>query len=107
MFVFPYDGHPDRLPPRAGRGSSPDVWRWETTASVICLLLLPGWAWVTGGSLNGPTAVVLSLILGVGIGTGVSGARHGSGISIGVAVGSAILQGGVAVRAGLAVFIQR
>ena len=108
MFFFPDDGRPDRWPVRPASESTPSVWRWETTVSLVCLLLLPGWMWVTDGSTpNGFWSVVLSVLLGVGIGTGISGARRGDGISTSVAAISVAFQVCVALLFGSLTFMTR
>ena len=71
-------------------------WRGETTASVVCLLLLPGWLWVTGGNLNEFRFVGLSVLLGVGVRTGLSGVRRGDNGNRGVAGLCLLIHGGFA-----------
>jgi hypothetical protein len=51
--------------------------RHESLIAFICVLLLPLWVWVTGLNSNHFWYVVLSFILGIGIGCGISGVRRG------------------------------
>lgn len=60
---------------------APNRIRWETKLSAGCLLLLAWWVWVTGGNAQTFWQVVLSLILGCGIGFGISGVRRGGAAS--------------------------
>lgn len=52
-------------------------WRWEATAALSCVLLLPAWVLVTGLNSNAFWEVVLCGLLGFGIGFGLSGVRRG------------------------------
>ena len=56
-------------------------WRWEATAALCCLLLLPAWVCWTGLNSNAFWEVVLCGLLGFGVGFGLSGARRGSATS--------------------------
>jgi hypothetical protein len=53
-------------------------WSWEARIAVASVLLLPWWIWVTGLNPNAFWYVVLSVLLGCGIGCGLSGLRRGS-----------------------------
>jgi hypothetical protein len=52
-------------------------WSWEARIAVACVLQVPWWIWVTGLNPNAFWYVVLSVILGCGIGCGLSGVRRG------------------------------
>jgi hypothetical protein len=72
-------------------------WSWEARIAVACVLLLPWWIWVTGLNPNAFWYVVLSMILGCGIGCGLSGLRRGnesgrtaSFISLGILIVAAL-----------------
>ena len=84
----------DRLPPApprplvtgASRQSDADrnesgpmsaAWWSETIGALVCVLLLPVWAWITGLNSHPFWATVLSVVLGFGIGFGISGVRRG------------------------------
>lgn len=56
-------------------------WRWETSTSLACVLLLPWWACVTGLNTHPFWEILLAIILGVGIGFALSGIRRGSSMS--------------------------
>ena len=52
-------------------------WQPETTVALVCVALLPPWVCVTELNLHSFWVVVLSLVVGVGIGCGVAGVRRG------------------------------
>jgi hypothetical protein len=72
-------------------------WSWEARIAVASVLLVPWWIWVTGLNPDAFWYVVLSVILGCGIGSGLSGLRRGgessrfaSLISMGILIVTAV-----------------
>jgi hypothetical protein len=68
-----------------------DTWRWEATASVICVGMVLLWVVSAGMVFNTFWSVWLAVGVGAGIGFGISGSRRGSRISRSVAQGSLLL----------------
>lgn len=63
----------------------PRTWQGETTVALVCVPLYPCWLWVTEGNSNGFWFAVAATVVGVGVGTGLSGVRRGTLLSRGVA----------------------
>lgn len=59
------------------KGTKPGGCRPEAIVAAMCVLLLLPWIWVTRLELQSFWLIVLSVIIGVGIGCGISGMRRG------------------------------
>jgi hypothetical protein len=76
--VIPYESTPEHGGYVTGSPPAALTWRWETTCSLVCVLLFGGWLWLTDGSPSGFGQVLLAVLLGAGIGLAVSGCRRGN-----------------------------
>ena len=52
-------------------------WRWEGVVSLTCAALLPAWMYFATMHLQTDYLVVLSIVLGLGMGCGIAGVRRG------------------------------